>query len=174
VTQPDDPTGPDQEQAPAAEHAPAPAPGPDPRQNIWRPPPPGTPPAGPPGQYPPGQYPPGQYPPGGPGKPNRFSKGGIFGGIGAALVLLLLAAGLGVGLLSMATSWGALSTLATVLSSVFGFLPLIAGIVLLAAGKTPGRRGLGLGLMIGWALWLVVGAGACVALLVALSSGSGG
>lgn len=46
--------------------------------------------------------------------------------------------------------------------------PLVAGLALLAFGRTPVRRGLGLGLTIGWGVVVVVGAGLCIALISAL------
>jgi hypothetical protein len=46
--------------------------------------------------------------------------------------------------------------------------PLVAGLALLAVGRTAVQRGLGLGLTIGWGVIVVVGAGLCIALISSL------
>ena len=45
---------------------------------------------------------------------------------------------------------------------------LVTGIVLAASPGPPVRRGLGLGLVIGWGVTLIVAAGLCVAILSSL------
>ena len=49
---------------------------------------------------------------------------------------------------------------------------LVVGAVLVGRGS-PQRRGFGLGMFVGWGLFVVVGAGACIALIAALSSTGG-
>jgi hypothetical protein len=49
--------------------------------------------------------------------------------------------------------------------------PPVVGTVFAVRRGTPARRGLGLGVLIGWAALLVVGAGLCVALLAAYQGG---
>jgi hypothetical protein len=50
-----------------------------------------------------------------------------------------------------------------------GLVPPVVGSVLALRGS-PNRRGFGLGLLIGWAVVLVIGGGACIALIAAFSS----
>ena len=58
----------------------------------------------------------------------------------------------------------ALAGLAVILPVVL-FGPVVAGALLIGRGGTPQWRGYGLGLLIGWGVLLVVGAGLCVAIL---------
>jgi hypothetical protein len=56
-----------------------------------------------------------------------------------------------------------------VLASVFG--PLVAAVVGASKRGTPERRGFALGYAIGWAAFVIVGAGVCVAILSQLGAG---
>ena len=47
-------------------------------------------------------------------------------------------------------------------------IPLVYGIVLVARHGSPARRGLGLGLIIGWALAPVISAGVCTVFILGL------
>jgi hypothetical protein len=90
----------------------------------------------------------------------------VWAGIGLDLGYVLVVALL-IGVLARVTggSGGAALGIASIL---LGLVPLVSGIVLAAAGRTPRLRGLGLGLAIGWGVWLVVAAGVCVAVVAAL------
>jgi hypothetical protein len=137
---------------------PAQTPEPDPHRNVWLPPPPGSPATGPTAQVP--------QPAAGP--PPRFTRGAIVGGAGAALGIMVLS-----GLLSataVTMTGGAFGGVLALLLAALAFSPLIVGIVLASAAERPRLRGFGLGLAIGWALWLIVGAGVCVAVVVAISA----
>ncbi|HEX2805034.1 MAG TPA: hypothetical protein VHN80_02535 [Kineosporiaceae bacterium] len=106
------------------------------------------------------------------GQPARFTGRAIFGGAGAALGIMLLTVAL-----SVAASYlqsGPLGTVLAFVLAALAFSPLIAGIIMALAATTPGRRGFGLGLAIGWALWLIVAAGACVALVASIAASGGG
>lgn len=144
----------------------------------------GPPPAGPgpgygapPGYLPPdGAVPPSPYGPGGPALPpppaKRFSGGmiaaGVFVGMTLAVGVPLLALGIGSTLVGDSGSGAAVA----VTLAVAVLAPLVLGIVLVRKG-TPERRGLGLGLLIGWAVVTIVGGGLCIAIIAALSSGTG-
>lgn len=84
----------------------------------------------------------------------------------ASLPLSGLAAALGGTVIGAVT--GSQNLVATL---VLSFLPVIAGIVLAVAGRGPSWRGFGLGLAIGWAIWVIVVGGACVGLIVLFSQG---
>lgn len=113
-----------------------------------------------------------------PPPPRRFSTGAIWGGIFLALPVMLVVGAVGIGGLRW-TEWlnevagplGSLGPLGLGLS--LQVVPLIVGVVLAAVPGTPTRRGLGLGLVIGWAVWSIVGAGVCVLLIVAISGSLG-
>jgi hypothetical protein len=49
--------------------------------------------------------------------------------------------------------------------------PLIVGVILFAFRRDPRRSGLALGLLIGWGVMLVIGAGVCVALVTSTYGG---
>lgn len=51
--------------------------------------------------------------------------------------------------------------------------PLVTGIVLTAQRGSPPRRGLGLGLIIGWALAPIIFAGVCLIILIGAYSQTG-
>jgi hypothetical protein len=87
----------------------------------------------------------------------------IWAGIGLDLLFFVLS-GVAAGALAWLPGPGA--GIATVVSLVLAFLPLVGGIVLAVIGRTPRGRGLGLGFAIGWAVWLIVGGGVCVALVL--------
>jgi hypothetical protein len=105
---------------------------------------------------PPGQW--GSWPQ--PPRPERrFGTGAVVGG---AVLGLVATVGLPA-LLASLPGFGAL------LFFPAGLAPLVAGIVLAASSGPPQRRGLGLGLVIGWGATLVVGAGVCIALLASFN-----
>jgi hypothetical protein len=93
----------------------------------------------------------------------------VWAGIGLELVYVLAVSVLIGGLTRLSDSL----PVAGVGSVVLGLLPLVGGIVLAAVGRTPRARGLGLGFAIGWAVWLIVGAGVCVAVFAFVLAGSG-
>ncbi len=63
------------------------------------------------------------------------------------------------------------SIVAAGIASLLGLLlPLGVGIVLAARKGTPTRRGLGLGLIIGWALAPVIFAGVCIVVISSLNA----
>ena len=99
----------------------------------------------------------GQWPP--PAQPERrFAKGAVAGG-----VLLGIVGTIGLPLLGvLLPRVGALLFFPLLLGV------LVTGIVLAASPGPPVRRGLGLGLVIGWGLTLIVAAGLCVAILSSL------
>jgi hypothetical protein len=96
----------------------------------------------------------GQSPP--PGSPERrFAKGAVAGGVPLGIVGTI-----GLPLLGVAVPVvGPLLFLGLLLGV------LLAGILLAASPGPPLRRGLGLGVVIGWGLTLIVAAGLCVAIL---------
>jgi hypothetical protein len=99
----------------------------------------------------------GQWP--APGPPERrFSKGAVAGGVPLGIVGTIGLPLLGV----VVPVIGPLLFLGLLLGV------LLAGILLAASPGPPVRRGLGLGLVIGWGLTLIVGAGLCIALLASL------
>jgi hypothetical protein len=95
----------------------------------------------------------------------------VWAGIGLDLVYTIVVGVITAGIVQAAN--GAPVALGIV-SLVLGLLPLVGGIVLAVVGRTPRLRGLGLGLAIGWAVWLIVAAGACVALIAIFYTSSGG
>ncbi len=124
---------------------------------------------GPPSGYgPPGAYGPGTTSPAPPA--SRFA--GAFVALGVLLGLVGIV-GLPLLLLGIASALGSDRTwLFPVALGVGVLTPLVVGVVLVATGS-PTRRGTGLGLLIGWGAGLVVGGGLCIALVAALSNGSG-
>lgn len=123
-------------------------------QQPWYPPP-GYPPPG----YPqPGYPPPGYRPPGPPPRRARISVGMAF--VGAFLYFVINFV-VGFAVLSMAGSSGntAVATGAAALA-----LGALGGGGALLATKNPAVKGLGLGLMIGWAFLSVVSVGFCTGL----------
>jgi hypothetical protein len=163
-------------------------PDPDPQHRPPDQPPPGYPPQNyPPPGHPPSGYPPPGYPPPGPGQApssygdaiapvapgRRFSGGMVWAGIGLDLVYMVVA-GLLTAVASNLLDSGPTAGGLAIVTGVLSFLPLIGGIVLAVVGRTPRVRGLGLGFAIGWAVWLIVAAGACVALIAFFYSSSGG
>jgi hypothetical protein len=87
---------------------------------------------------------------------------GVVGVVGLPLLLLGVVSGVAgnrPGVLPVALGIGVLA-------------PLVVGIALVPRGS-PTRRGIGLGLLIGWGAALVVGGGLCIALIAALSNGFG-
>jgi len=87
----------------------------------------------------------------------------IFGGLGLDVLYIVLSGLFTRYLLQVDSAPGLL--LAAVPASV---LPLPVGIGFALAGRTPTQRGLGIGAVVGWSLWLIVGAGLCVASLRSL------
>jgi hypothetical protein len=148
--QPDQPVPPGQD---SPEH--------DPHRNVWLPPPAGSPMTPPAAGFP--------TPAGGPAP--RFTRGAIFGGAGAALAIMVFSGLLGVTTINL--GGGSFGGVLALLLATLAFSPLIVGIIVALAAKRPRLRGFGLGLAIGWALWLIVGAGVCVALIAAVSAGGG-
>ena len=101
-------------------------------------------------QQPPGSIgpPPGYSPFPAPKQERQFSVlWVVFGAVTPVLLVLLALAGL------------------AVILPVVLFGPVVAGALLIGRGGTPQWRGYGLGLLIGWGVLLVVGAGLCVAIL---------
>ena len=100
----------------------------------------------------------GQWPPP-PGPPERrFSKGAVAGGVPLGIVGTIGLPLLGI----IVPRIGAVLFFPLLLGM------LVTGIVLAASPGPPVRRGLGLGLVIGWGLTLIVAAGLCVAILSSL------
>lgn len=95
----------------------------------------------------------------------------VLGAVGGVFLTVGLAAVFAVALNSFASP-----DVKPLLAVVLGALvPLVLGLVLAIRRGSPNVRGAGLGLLIGWALTLIVGAGACVALFMALyNPGSNG
>jgi hypothetical protein len=154
---PDQPDQPDQPVPPGQD-----SPEHDPHRNVWLPPPAGSSPIAPS---------PAGFPTAIGGWAPRFARVAIFGGVGAALAIMVFSGALGVTAINMAG--GSFGGLVAVLVVALAFSPLIVGIIIALVAKRPRLRGFGLGLAIGWALWLIIGAGACVALIAAVSSGGG-
>lgn len=117
----------------------------------------------PPGSFP-GPYPQPQPP------PRRFSTGAVVGGIAAVLPINAVILG-GIGLLvgRLGGASDTIGSLSPVLFLVGWGVPVAVGIVLTARGGSPRVRGFGLGLAVGWAVWLIIGAGVCVGLIGVLS-----
>lgn len=99
----------------------------------------------------------GQWQPPGPPE-RRFAKGAVAGGVPLGIVGTIGLPLLGV----IVPRVGALLFFPLLLGV------LVTGIVLAASPGPPVRRGLGLGLVIGWGLTLIVAAGLCVAILSSL------
>jgi hypothetical protein len=147
---------------------PPPSYGPPPQQPGYGPPPqqPGY---GPPQQQP--GYPYAAAPPA--ARPRRFSGGAIWAGIGLDLLYAVVLSLVSVAVARVMFDSG-LTAVWSLVALVLGLVPLVGGIVLAVVGRTPWRRGLGLGMAVGYAVWLIVGAGACVAVLAYFYSTSGG
>jgi hypothetical protein len=96
--------------------------------------------------------------------PRRFSTGAVIAGAAAVLLGLPL-----VGAAAVAVPYsGSVGWLGSVVALVaVAAVPglLVTGIVLAAIKGTATRRGFGLGMVIGWGLLVIIGAGACIALL---------
>ena len=136
-------------------------------QPPWEPPPdPDRPPQ--PDPYrtpPPGSYsPPGAHPAG----PRRFVGKLVWAGIGLELLYIVVAAFLTALIARLPGAGG----IAGLIGALLALAPLIGGIGLAAVGRTTTWRSLGLGFAIGWAVWLIVGAGTCVALVLAYGLGN--
>ncbi|MBI4940609.1 MAG: hypothetical protein HY830_07680 [Actinobacteria bacterium] len=147
---------------------------PGPGSADWAQPSPGSPPLPPSGYGPPAGYVPPAAPAGPPGaygKPKRFSGGGIVLGILGSWAILVLPTLVALGFSNVLSDVGVGgATVLVILLS--GIAPLVVGAVLVGRGS-PMRRGVGLGMFIGWGLAIVIGAGACFALIAALSSTGG-
>lgn len=141
----------------------------------WAQPSPGSPPPLPPSGYgPPAGYvppPAAGGPPGPSGRPKRFSGGGIVLGILGSWVILVLPTLVALGFSNVLSDVG-VGGAAVLVILLSGIAPLVVGAVLVGRGS-PMRRGVGLGMFIGWGLAIVIGAGACFALIAALSSTGG-
>lgn len=102
-------------------------------------------------------------PPAPPPQPRRYATKWVWAGIGIGIVAT---AGLpAIGLVLAATS-GIGQVLGWTVSAIGIVVPLGVGIVLTARQGSPARRGVGLGLIIGWALAPIVFAGVCVIVIV--------
>ena len=106
-------------------------------------------------------------PPGQERPPRRFATGAVVGGAVAGVV----------GTILLPVALGALAAVTGPVAVVFGLLavgsvvlPLVLGIVLAASSGPPERRGLGLGLVIGWGLCLILAGGLCIALIAGLGN----
>lgn len=131
--------------------------------------PPPPPYGGPPGSQPPGGYPPGSYPqgpqnerPGG-----RSNKAKFWIGVVLALPALFVAAVVSGGGSALADALGADPMAGTIISSVLSLLLLAGYIAMIVIERT---RWLALGMLAGAAILVILLAGACVVLLVALSN----
>ncbi len=85
----------------------------------------------------------------------RFSRGAIAGGVALGIALSVA-----LPLLANAVEAALGLPYAGVLA--FGLIPVGAGVAL-GLARTPGSRGLALGVLIGWALTIVLGVAACFA-----------
>lgn len=106
--------------------------------------------------------PPSQAPPPEPGKPIRWWA--ILLGIGTSVVLLSALNGIAGLFLPHADEDQALTTILVYLPigiAVLSLLILVGGVLMTIFGD----RGYGIGLLTGWALGLIVGAGVCVAVI---------
>ncbi len=123
-------------------------------------------PSEPPSEPPSEQSPP---PRPGPSGPRRFDSssvtlGAVVGFFGTPL--LLVVAVIVVNGVARALDGVSAAPLVVLVVALVVFLgPLIAAIVRASRHGSPQQRGFALGVAIGWAVFLVVGAGACVALL---------
>jgi hypothetical protein len=107
------------------------------------------------------------YLPPGAQPPRRFPIGAVVGGVVMGVVGTVLVPVVLGGLASVA---GPVAVVFGLLGIVALLLPLILGIVLAASAGPPGRRGFGLGLVIGWGLLLVLAGGLCIALIAGVGS----
>lgn len=107
-----------------------------------------------------------------PGPERRFSTGAVVAG---AAVGFVATPAIGIGVIALVSALdrlgGAAGSLVGLAGTAALFGPLVAAIVLASGRGDPRRRGFGLGYAIGWAAFLVVGAGLCVALLSSQFSG---
>lgn len=136
--------------------------------------PPPPPYGGPPGSYPPGNFPPGNYPPGpypqGPQEPppgGMSNKAKFWIGVLLSLPALFVA-----GVVTGGGSWvadglGADPQVGAIISSVLGLLLFVGFVFMVVIEKT---RWFAIGMVAGGAILLILLAGACVVLLVALTS----
>jgi hypothetical protein len=101
-----------------------------------------------------------------PANPRPIRAGRVWAGIGLAFLGHLLAVGVG---LAITTGTSTLGTygLGLPLTEFLVFAAcMIAGILQLARGD----RGLGVGLLVGWAVGALIFAGACVALILVVAN----
>jgi hypothetical protein len=138
---------------------------PDPPDDPRPGPPPAGPPVGPPAGPPPAGPPPVPAPPPNPpwaSTESRFAGGGVALGVVLDLLWLLLVGGLTTGALYLDVDNVGVAAIGLLVGVL---LPLPVGIVLAVLGRGRFARGIGLGLAIGWAAWLIIGAGACLAVV---------
>ncbi len=99
---------------------------------------------------------------GGRGTEPRFPRKAVKSGVGWGLV---------VGFVSLPLTLAVFNTDSAVLRSlVFAVIPVTTGVVMAAASR-PSTRGLALGTLLGWALFEVVSAGACFAMIASIYFG---
>ncbi len=99
----------------------------------------------------------------------RFAGGSVVLGVVAGLFgTPLVVVAVGVLVSALAADVGAAAAL-LVLAAVFA--PPVAAVVVASKQGTPERRGFALGYAIGWAAFVIVGAGVCVAILSQLGAG---
>ena len=95
----------------------------------------------------------------------------VWAGIGLAFLGHVLALGLGIGVVTASSGMGSYFGIAFPLAELLVFVAcLVVGIVQLVQGD----RGIGVGLLVGWAAGAVILAGVCVALIVVVADALGG
>ena len=109
---------------------------------------------------------PGQ-PPGAPPPAPRRNKGKFWLGVVLSLPALLVVAFFFGGVVSAVDAAGAPAELTSLAGLVAGLLVLTGVVALIVVERT---RWIGVGLIAGAAIWAIVAAGACIALLVAVSN----
>jgi hypothetical protein len=105
-----------------------------------------------------------------PTNPRPIRAGRVWAGIGLAFVAHLLGVGVG---LAIATGTSPLRATALAFP-VAEFLVLAACVIVGIRQLVRGDRGLGVGLLVGWAAGAVIFAGACVALILVVANSLNG
>jgi hypothetical protein len=105
---------------------------------------------------------PGWPPPPPPLPPRRYSTKWIWIGVALGIAATMGLPFLGLVVAAVVKVRGVIA----IVSLVALVVPLVLGIVFLAQEGTPSRKGLGLGLIIGWALAPIVFAGLCILVIV--------
>lgn len=121
----------------------------------------------PPPPFPPGPPGPPMYPQGGPGPSRSGNRAKILTGMAFSIVVVAVSSLVGGGLVGLLNAANASANAAATVGLLAGLAGLLVPFVLLFFDRW---RMFGVGVLIGYAVWLIVAAGACVALFFAFAN----